>query len=235
MTGENPIREVIYSNPPPNKSLGYSKSKWVAEAICLKAAKFSWMAGRIKVLRIGQLTGDTKNGVWNRSEAWPLMLSTTKQLGCLPMLDEKLSWLPVDVAARAVIEISLLSQRTGTSSPCTVYHLVSNNQDTSWMDLLGWINEDSREEILLVEPNKWLEKLERMDHHPAQSLLGLWKNGFGKVGEDAATGENKGLITFDTGNASSSSQAMRSVGPIDEVVVRKMWQWLNEAEDGSLT
>ncbi|KAH7311831.1 hypothetical protein BKA65DRAFT_610060 [Rhexocercosporidium sp. MPI-PUGE-AT-0058] len=226
VAGDNPIREEIYPEPPPENSLGYSKSKWVAEAICSKATGSSRLSGKMKILRIGQLTGDTKNGVWNRSEARPLMLSTAPQLSCLPKLDEKLSWLPVDVAAQAVLNISLLSQSTQTASPCTVYHLVNNDQTTAWLDLLDWVKKQSTEEILLAEPTEWLEKLEQLDHHPAKSLLGLWKNSLGNVGKDVDTEDKIGPVVFDTENASNASQFMQDVAPVDEVLVGKIWQFL---------
>lgn len=68
--------------------MGYSRSKWVAEAICARAHEKSRLKGRISIVRIGQLCGDTKSGIWNVTEAWPLMLSSVEVLGALPDLDE---------------------------------------------------------------------------------------------------------------------------------------------------
>ena len=181
------------------------------------------------VLRIGQLTGDTETGVWNRSEAWPLMLSTAKELGCLPRLDERLSWLPVNIAARAVVEISL-GAVARSDNTCTVYHLVNNERSTSWTDLLIWINNLTRNGISIVEPNMWLSKLESADH-PARSLLGLWKNSFGldAQGQGKERSKRKQDLFFDTKNAAKATPSMRIVGPVDEALVGKIWSWLNES------
>jgi thioester reductase-like protein len=66
-------------------SLGYAQSKWVAEQMCQSAAA----AGlNVTVARIGQLCGDTKHGVWNESEGWPLLFKTAQTTGCLPSLEE---------------------------------------------------------------------------------------------------------------------------------------------------
>lgn len=63
--------------------------------------------GRIGIVRVGQLCGDTAAGVWNASEAWPLMLSAVKVTHSLPRLEhESLGWLAVDQAAASVIEIA---------------------------------------------------------------------------------------------------------------------------------
>lgn len=223
----NPIPEEIYQIPPPSNSLGYSKSKWVAEAICLKAAESSRMSGRVKIMRVGQLTGDTKNGVWNRSEAWPLMLSAARELESLPRLDENLSWLPVDVAAQAVIDISLGSY---PHQDQLVYHLVNNDQTVSWMDLVQWVNKQRDDDLSIVEPMVWLDKLESLDQHPAKSLLGLWRGSF-KNSVDRETDRDPTI--FDTRNAVSGSFCMRDVGPVDEMLVGKIWHWLQKDKGGS--
>ena len=69
--------------------------------------------GRIGVARVGQLCGDLSGGVWNASEAWPLMLSAVKVTHSLPRLEhESLGWLAVDQAAASVIEIARAGGRT---------------------------------------------------------------------------------------------------------------------------
>jgi thioester reductase-like protein len=50
----------------------------VAEQICQQAGK------NVLIARIGQLCGDTRGGYWNTSEAWPLMIKTAQEIGCLP-------------------------------------------------------------------------------------------------------------------------------------------------------
>ncbi|KAJ9107857.1 hypothetical protein QFC19_002763 [Naganishia cerealis] len=57
---------------------------------------------KVQVVRIGQLCGDTQEGIWNESEGWPLMIKSAQITGTLPMIRENPSWLPVDIAAKAV-------------------------------------------------------------------------------------------------------------------------------------
>ena len=68
-------------------AMGYARSKHVAETIC-DAAWQSSMRGRVGVLRLGQLCGDTKNGVWKTEEGWPLLIGSAGCVGCLPDLSE---------------------------------------------------------------------------------------------------------------------------------------------------
>ena len=208
----SPILERVSSNPTDANSLGYSRSKWVAEAICDAASQTPGMSGRVSILRIGQLTGDTVNGIWNMSEAWPLMLSTVDTLGCLPRLEEKLSWLPMDIAAKAVLDIAF--QMTRTDDTCLVYHVVSNDTTSDWMDLLGWIQKKgARFNIEFL--NVWLEKLDREPSHPAKSLSELWKD------------RNEGSkMVYDTFYASMASESLRSFVSIDEEFVGRIWDWI---------
>lgn len=67
--------------------MGYSQAKWVAEHICGRAFEGS-LRGRVSIARIGQLCGDTLHGVWNESEAWPLLVATSRYVQCLPVFYE---------------------------------------------------------------------------------------------------------------------------------------------------
>lgn len=158
------IPEAVSSSPDDADTLGYSKSKWVAEMICSEIAYPLVRRLKVRIMRIGQLTGDTEHGVWNMSEAYPLMLSTVRELGCLPKLQDALSWLPLDVAAKVICEIAFAFDETSLDSmrwaPCEVYHVVNNDFSTSFMDLLGWMKKIRKEPFEIVEPAVWLEKLE---------------------------------------------------------------------------
>jgi thioester reductase-like protein len=65
---------------------GYARSKYVAEQIVHNVARET--GANARVLRIGQLVGDSKVGEWNTTEGIPLMLQTAITLGALPTLDE---------------------------------------------------------------------------------------------------------------------------------------------------
>lgn len=87
VTSSDRIIELPSKNPSDASPIGYSQSKWIAEQICLKANQSS-SSSIIKILRIGQLCGDTKTGKWNEKEGWPLMFKTAQTTGVLPDLSE---------------------------------------------------------------------------------------------------------------------------------------------------
>ncbi|KAJ6148681.1 hypothetical protein N7497_010663 [Penicillium chrysogenum] len=87
------------------QGMGYAQSKLVTEHIVNRAAHATGMTAR--VLRAGQIVADTTHGIWNATEAIPMILQTAKTINALPQLDDVLSWTPVDVMASSIIELSL--------------------------------------------------------------------------------------------------------------------------------
>jgi thioester reductase-like protein len=78
---EGPVPELAHA-----QSMGYARSKLVAERIVQAAAEKTGMIA--KVLRVGQIVGDTDVGIWNTTEAIPLMIQSAVSMHALPALDE---------------------------------------------------------------------------------------------------------------------------------------------------
>jgi thioester reductase-like protein len=86
---DDTILEEPTLDPSTASHVGYSQSKWVTERVCHAAATSTGpLRGRVSVLRVGQLCGDTQTGYWNEKEGWPLLIRTAQSTGCLPLLDE---------------------------------------------------------------------------------------------------------------------------------------------------
>ncbi len=214
------IAEEVSKDPQNSSSLGYSRSKWVAEAICERAHQTTRLRDQISILRIGQLCGDGQNGMWSVTEAWPLMLSSLRVTGCLPDLDERIDWLRVDIAAQAVVQIAIPDQQRnvnkdrgesdsraaapqdhGQHEPdgCQVYHLVNPNCDPSWSKLLYWLKR-LEPGFEIVSPSEWVRKLESLTgdraKHPSRKLLGMWKNAYSA--ENSRPSESWRTASFST-------------------------------------
>lgn len=215
------LPEIIQPSPSAASPLGYSRSKWVAEHICLEAHNRTRLHGRITVVRVGQLTGDSMSGVWNTKEAWPMMLSTARLIKCLPDLgDEPLDWLPVDVAAKAFLEIT---QRSGDGGEMSVYHVLNPHQKPTWHQMLQWLTK--LEEFEAVEPAEWVRRLEAQEDydHSAMKLLGLWKESYDKpVNPDNANTRPQ----FSMEQTQRKIAALEDIQPLDEEYVHRMWNWV---------
>lgn len=132
------------------QEMGYAQSKCVAENLCLAAAKETGI--RARVLRVGQIVADTVHGVWNATEAIPLMMQSALTVGALPRLQESPSWTPVDIVAKAVTEISL-------SDAGSVVANVTNAKSFSWTDDLLPALREAGLQFDEIEPKEWVRRL----------------------------------------------------------------------------
>lgn len=112
------ILETISSDPLDAQEMGYAQSKWVVEAICRKSSEEK--SQPCVVHRIGQMVGDSEHGVWNETEAIPLMFKAAQTVGALPDLEEQVSWLPVDQAAAMIAAV------TASPSGQQVFHILND-------------------------------------------------------------------------------------------------------------
>jgi thioester reductase-like protein len=139
------------------QNMGYAQSKLVTENICVAAAKAYCIKAR--VLRVGQVTADTQHGIWNATEAIPLMIQAAKTIGAIPTLDESPLWLPVDTVASAVADISLSSAGSGVMN-------VVNHKSFHWTrDLIPALHRAGLEFSGLSQ-REWIAALRKSNPDP---------------------------------------------------------------------
>ncbi|EMC91304.1 hypothetical protein BAUCODRAFT_152577 [Baudoinia panamericana UAMH 10762] len=220
-SGKAAVPETIINDPSAATNLGYSQSKWVAEQICLRASETRRLKGRVAVFRVGQLAGDSETGVWNTKEAWPMMLSASKITESLPTLkNENLDWLPVDIAASALIQGAQTPRYDRTLA---VYHVLNNNGRPTWMEMLEWLKQ--HESFNIVPPSRWVSQLEAAvdqgSTHPATQLLDHWREAY------TATKQNEAPhAEFDMIETKEALPVLASVEPVDEEYFNKLWAWI---------
>lgn len=110
----SPTPEKLIANIQTSGPTGYALSKLTAELLLsYLATRYPALHSNITIIRVGQLSASTTTGIWNVSEAYPQILASAKYTrGKLPDLgrEEKLGWLPVDVAAAAFVEGGLATE-----------------------------------------------------------------------------------------------------------------------------
>lgn len=224
------VPEVSGSDPSTATELGYSQSKWVAEQICLRANDDTRLHGRMSIYRVGQLAGDRQHGVWNMKEAWPMMLSAMKVTGSLPALDDEvLNWLPVDIAAEALIQGV---DNNSINGELAVFHIVNEHKEPCWADLLRWLKKHESFEI--TRPSDWVRQLEEVggagSSHPSLQLLDHWKKTLVTKehhGEDSRAGK-LGPKQFAMARTKEALPTLRNVEPVSEQYAGKLWSWIRE-------
>lgn len=237
------IPEGFSLDPADSSPLGYSQSKWVAEQICAAAADRVGPSGpfskrhTVLVIRVGQLCGD-ESGIWSASEAYPLMLSTAGVIGSLPDIKgEVVNWLPVHLAAQAVLDIAFhdVDQQSPDQSP--VFHVVNYHNSPSWGEMLRWLQGDDNNittspSFEVLPAAKWVTALEEASQQggtkqPAYALLALWKNAF-SAADDTLRESSATPRTFDTSRSQQVSDVMRDLQPLDRAQVLNMWRWVKK-------
>lgn len=244
--------EKLSMSPQDATSIGYSRSKWVAEQICRNACEDSNLVYEgldIHVLRIGQLCGDAIDGIWSKREAIPMLLSTNDIVGCLPRQNSEVDWLPVDTAAQSVLEIiastdgnkerekfqPLNSSASETSSnikavPFYLYHVVNPQPGPAWNQMLEWISEDKGSKFQVVDGRVWFHRIaQTLQHpevkHPSKPLLPLWSQAYGQDNAEAIQSK-----TFESARARSSSPTLSRAlkePVITRNLIRKIGKWID--------
>ncbi|KAK4496251.1 hypothetical protein PRZ48_012231 [Zasmidium cellare] len=198
------------------QGMGYAQSKLVTENLCHRASQQRGINAR--VLRVGQVIGDTQNGVWNATEAIPMIFQTAKTVGALPKLDERPSWLPVDVVAQTFIDIGC------SNTEQRFFNLVNHNSFHWTEDLLPLLKK-AGVEFEEVEQREWIKRLRASNPDPtANPPIKLVDFFASKYDSDDA----RPSLRYETTVAKEASEALRDVCVVDGELVGKIVTYLRE-------
>lgn len=204
------VAEAPVPTPAHAQGTGYARSKYVAEHITINALKKAGLPTR--VLRIGQLVGDTKVGEWNATEGIPMLIQTAVTLGALPTLDEEMTWLPVDLAAGTIIDVTGLngSDPPDQSGPELVYHVLNPTRFHWTRDMLPALAKAGLK-FEVLPTDEWMERLRNSDRDPTKNppikLLDWFESKYGNT----ANKTQKGVLEYITQETQRDSKTLRSV------------------------
>lgn len=207
------VYEQNYESPSAAQGMGYARSKWVAERIVNNYSQATGL--RAGVLRIGQLVGDSRNGIWNQTEAISLIIKSAETTGCLPVLDESPNWLPVDLAAKIICDLTFSSPQPVEGNP--MWHVVSPHTSTSWKQILGYLAQSGLK-FKEVDQWTWLVRLSASEpdpiRNPSIKLLGFYQNKYGAK-------EPRVSKIYGTQRVQQDSKTFRQIAAIDGSLVGK--------------
>ena len=191
------------------QGMGYAQSKLVTEHLVSKAAADTGM--RARVLRVGQITADTQHGIWNDTEAVPLMMQAATSFGALPTLDETARWLPVDTVATTFTDISL------SAADAVVFNLV-NPQTFHWTrDLIPELKSAGLS-FTEVDQREWIRRLRESNPDPeANPTIKLAEFFASKYDNESV----RRSPVYDTAGSEALSPALASVPALAAELVSK--------------
>lgn len=229
--------------------MGYAQSKWVAEQLLASAAATAEIP--VRIARLGQVCGDSVEGLWNPAEAIPTIVRTAVTQGVLPGdEEEELQWLPADVAGEAIVDVAVYEDdedddEGGKSCLLQVFNLVNSTFPLFWKkDFLPFLRRAGLS-FEIISGKDWVKKLEKyssIQDEPAVKLFDFFKHKYdtststttksqsqsqGKGKEEEK--EQKNQPRFETARAKKISSAMAKNCVIDEVLVAKFVRyWMEE-------
>ncbi|KZV61042.1 hypothetical protein PENSPDRAFT_693753 [Peniophora sp. CONT] len=131
------------------------------------------------VFRIETMVGISVNGIWNTTEAIPLLVRSAQVIDILPDIDDYPSFLPIDVAAHGISEIVRAGDRGQTAS---LYPVVNANMTTHGRDMHDFF----RAAGLVFDVVDWRARVERLAEgpsdlvvNPTYKLLDFYRNRYG--------------------------------------------------------
>ncbi|KEQ72216.1 acetyl-CoA synthetase-like protein [Aureobasidium namibiae CBS 147.97] len=230
-----PLDQTISEGPVPRlefaQGTGYGRSKLVTERIVHNAMKRTGMYAR--VLRLGQIAGDSERGQWNTTEAIALMIQTATTIKALPTHNEELSWLPVDLAASVVAELSGLAQPiadTRLQDDKLVYN-IQNPKVYHWTrDVLPALHKAGLE-FDEVSPKEWVQRLRAGDQNPETNppvkLADFFAERYGNVAKNAPM---KSAGRYETVQTCKDSSTMTAIPDLIEsgMVAKFVKAWAKE-------
>lgn len=186
--------------------MGYGQSKLIGEHIVANARN---SGANAYSLRIGQVSGHSKKGLWNDSEALPLLIRSALTLKALPDLNHTCSWIPVDKLASTIVEIaqtctrpsltsssphsessqdenhisSLIPEKLANGHNDSLYN-VCNSREFTWSAMLSTLKQNGFQ-FEIVSFEKWIRALreseERGEEHinPAVKLIDHYEAMYG--------------------------------------------------------
>ncbi|CAL1710450.1 unnamed protein product [Somion occarium] len=192
---------------------GYSEAKWVCEKLASLAAEKTTL--RPVIVRIGQIAGSA-SGAWKPTEWVPSMIRSSVYVGALPTEDKVISWMRVEDAAQAIIEMRNASAVDPTPYIVHLAHprpVPSGVITTTLSESLG---------IPSIPFHQWVTLLEQSspsDDNPALKILDYFRDG-----REGNKTEAFGVVQMDMSNTLKSSRSWRSsVRELDEKDVQ---DWL---------
>ncbi|KAF2818865.1 putative NRPS-like enzyme [Ophiobolus disseminans] len=210
-TTSNVVPETSLENPLVTAEMGYAEAKWVCERVLQLAANGDERYTPL-IVRIGQLSGPERAaGIWKTEEHVPALLKASQMLSAFPYLKGDFSWLPVDRAARSLVDILFY----GDAAKSAYYHL--ENPIRQPLSALGaFVVEELGLKEGCIPFEAWLERMAATGH--AASLVDFFKNNFQALAS--------GNVVLDTRATRMASIHLRGSGGLSRnLIVEYVRRW----------
>ncbi|KAH9894571.1 hypothetical protein F4778DRAFT_772385 [Xylariomycetidae sp. FL2044] len=214
--GHGNAPETIIQDPVVAASTGYAQAKWVCEHVVSHAAQEFREDVVPVVVRIGQLSGpEGSDGVWKTGEHIPALVKACNSMKTFPSLNGNISWLPVNRAARCLVEILFYKKELSS-----IVYNVENPVRQPFNDTMAIIAHALGHVAGNFVPyDQWLEQARGQGH--VDSLLDFFEHDFRPLAV--------GKVTLDTARSREVSRTLRCSSAVGQSLITKyVQQWKRE-------
>lgn len=216
-TPDVPEARVDIADVLPN---GYGDAKFACERALDRTLHRHPARFAASCVRVGQIAGaSSASGYWNTQEHLPFLLRSAQTLRCLPRLGGVLSWTPVDVVARTLADLVLVSSER---PPCPVYN-IDNPVRQRWSDVLPVLAEAMGVDQMIPFQD-WVDRVRvapatggPAGANPASMLVDFLEDNFERM--------SCGGLLLSTSQATKHSPTLAATGPVSSEVVRRYVQY----------
>lgn len=219
--------------------MGYGQSKNVSERILSTASERCNIP--VTILRIGQIAGPSAtsssgSSSWRKDEWVPSLVQTSKTLNLIPSCSLAVDWIPVDILARIIRDITLDPNNRnddgaqGTNTDLLqIYNLV-NPTPTAWSIFVSILYAKLGPTCRIVPLPDWVAALTRsasgssslnlphqLESNPALKILPFFHHFAEREEQDTPV-----QLRFETRNAVARSPTMRALAPVGRTWMR-LW------------
>ncbi|KAF2280128.1 acetyl-CoA synthetase-like protein [Westerdykella ornata] len=210
--GLAPVPEKRLDDPEVTTAMGYAEAKWVCEQVLSHVGEEFSDECTPMIVRIGQLSGpEHRKGLWKVEEHIPALIKASQMVSAFPLLTGKMSWLPMDRAAKSLVDI-LFSESPSGSFTCNLENPVRQPMS----DLGAFVVHELKLADKMIAFDAWLGRVSNTGY--AASLLDFFRNDF----QALANGD----VILDTTVARSVSTHLRASGAISkDLIVEYIRRW----------
>lgn len=219
--------------------MGYGQSKNVSERILSTASERCNIP--VTILRIGQIAGPSTtsssgSSSWRKDEWVPSLVQTSKTLNLIPSCSLAVDWIPVDILARIIRDITLDpgdriddGAHGANTDLLQIYNLV-NPTPTAWSIFVSILYAKLGPTCRIVPLPDWVAALTRsasgslslnlphqLESNPALKILPFFHHFAEREEQDTPV-----QLRFETRNAVARSPTMRALAPVGRTWMR-LW------------
>ena len=229
---------------------GYGQSKLLCERVLARAAVD--LDVPVTIVRVGQLAGPVthgEKGAWPIQEYLPSLIKTSTALKALPKdlgPHEVVDWIPVDIAARVLIEVGVDNnesmppqdgkegnrKRKKEKKEAAFFHIV-NPRAASWNDILPAMLSFMSEDVQIVSFVEWVDMLQgamktsglKGAEDGSMPAMKLWDT-FDNMRDRAQRYPGSLVVTLDTRRSVQKSPSLQALQPVNAAWM-ELWmrQW----------